>query len=59
MCCHENKRTMYSDGCACAGHHPGHQWLSRKKQAEVLKEQLAMLESRADDIREYLQELEG
>ena len=57
MFCHENRHHTQASGCACLGTHQGH-WLSRKKQAEALKEQLALLESRAEDIREYLRELE-
>ena len=58
MYCHENRHVWAQNGCACNGPHGGQKWLSRKKQAEALKEHLAVLERRADDIREYLQELE-
>ena len=58
MCCCHNDQMKRGPACGGGGREE-HHWLSRTKQAEALKAELGRLESRADDIREYLRELEG
>ena len=55
MCCCQTEQRREETAC-CGVHHEEGRWLSRKKRAEALKEELARLESRAEDIREYLRE---
>ncbi len=56
-CCTEEPVTGGTRGCGCREAGRQGQWLSKKKQAEALAEQLRRLESKAEDIREYLKEL--
>jgi hypothetical protein len=43
-------------GCCCSIGKP--EFFSRKKRIEALKNDLAALEDRAEDLREYISELE-
>lgn len=55
MCCCQTEQRREETAC-CGVHHEEGRWLSKKKRVEALKEELARLESRAEDIREYLRE---
>ncbi len=44
-------------GCGCSCGRQG-AFLSKKKKVEALKKHLASLEERAEDIREYIKEIE-
>ena len=64
MCCHHELYTTEREGCCCRGGSAGEDfpqtgWLSRKKKVEALKEYLGRLESRVEDVREYMCELEA
>ena len=51
-----NETIAENDGCRCAFHGKD-MYLSRKKRIEALKSYLAGLEDKAEDIREYINEL--
>jgi len=55
MCCCPTEKRGEETACCGANREEG-RWLSKKKRAQALKEELARLESRAEDIREYLRE---
>jgi hypothetical protein len=60
MCCRHELPASGSEGCCCVEEARGEgRWLSRKKKVEALKDYLARLESRVEDVREYLRELEA
>lgn len=44
-------------GCGCSCNHQG-VFLSKKKKVEALKKHLSLLEERAEDLREYIKEIE-
>jgi hypothetical protein len=58
MCHCQQEQSGSGTAGGCSGRE-GERWLSRKKQTGALRERLAYLENQAEDIREYLRELEG
>jgi len=59
MCCKNTRAhasTLQGDGCCCS---PMRGHMSKKKQIQALSEYQRELEEKADDIREFIKELQS
>ncbi len=59
MCCQNSGLHNLNNPAKCLCHcNSNETFLSRKKRLEALKQNLAELEAKADDLREFIKELE-